>query len=138
MVNSVRWHCRHFPAIPAAALRTHIDRKFYRWIEAIYLEILTDEEWGQLRAHLEMSAADLTAAHRKGYPTCNPFFLAQHLLPRCFPASESMDWDGLTRVISQADGKTIKTDYIQKYWHEECRPTLGRIARQQVLEYAAN
>jgi hypothetical protein len=135
---SVSEICRQFPTIPEAGLRTHIDRNFYLWIDAIHLEILDEEEWIEFRAYLEIINEDLITCHRKGFPTCNIFFLTQHRLPQCFPEFELTDWDSLAKVISQADSKKIKPDYVEKYWHEECRPLLGKIARQQILEYGNN
>jgi hypothetical protein len=126
--------CREFPSIGEHSLRSHITRTFYPWVDSIYLEILTEQEWSDYRDYLEQIGRDnLTTTYRKGFPTCNIFFLAQHRLP-CF-SSKPLDWVELAELISTTDGKKIKPEYVEKFWQEDCRPALGKIARREILEY---
>jgi hypothetical protein len=126
--------CREFPAIGEHGLRSHIKRTFDPWVDSIYLEILTKEEWSDYRYYLEnIASEDLTAKYRKGFLTCNIFFLAQHRLP-CF-TSNPLNWVELAEVISTKDGKKIRPEYVEKFWQEDCRPALGKIARLEIIEY---
>ncbi|MCY7368036.1 MAG: hypothetical protein LH474_07775 [Chamaesiphon sp.] len=126
--------CREFPAIGEHSLRSHLKRTFDPWVDSIYLEILTAEEWTNYRDYLEnVAVEDLTAKYRKDFPACNIFFLAQHRLP-CF-TSKPLDWVELAELISTTDVKKIKSEYVEKFWQEDCRPALGRIARIEILEY---
>jgi hypothetical protein len=126
--------CREFPAIGAHGLKSHIKRHFKPWADSVYLEILTDGEWSEFRDYLENIAAnDLKTQYRKGFPSCNVFYLAQHRLP-CFTSSPT-EWSELAKLISTQDGKKIKPEYVPKFWQEECRLTLGKIACREILEY---
>jgi hypothetical protein len=60
------------------------------------------------------------------------FFLAQRRLS-CYP--QIWDWAEIVQEISIADGKKIKPEYVKKFWQDECRPVLGKIARVNVFEY---
>jgi hypothetical protein len=126
--------CREFPAIGEHSLRSHLKRTFYPWVDSIYLEILTEQEWSDYRYYLEhIVCDDLTAHYRKGFPTCNIFFLAQHRLP-CF-SSKPLNWEELAELISTTDGNKVTPKKVQMFWSEECFPSLVKIARREILEY---
>jgi hypothetical protein len=126
--------CREFPAIGKDGLYDHIKNIFHPWVDSIYLEILTAEEWTEYRNYLEnVAIEDLTTKYRRRFPTCNIFFLAQHRLP-CFTA-HPLDWTALAELISTQDGRRITPEYVKTYWQEECVLTLGKHARIEIFEY---
>ncbi len=115
------------------ALNAHLTRTFYPWVEGLYLEILDDEEWKLLKQQIDGAKQQyLIEIYRRNTPICNTHFLAHQLLP-CYQASPPT-WDKLTHQMESMGWQGARSEYIQKFWDEKGRPTLGKIARE-ILEY---
>jgi hypothetical protein len=115
------------------ALNAHLTRTFNPWVEGFYLEILNDEEWALLKEQIDEERQPyLIDNYRKNTPICNTHFLAHQILP-CYQKTPPT-WDDLTRQMKDMGWKGARPTYIEDFWNEKGRPTLGKMARQ-ILEY---
>jgi hypothetical protein len=115
------------------ALNAHLTRTFDPWVEGFYLEILNDEEWGLLKEQIDEERQPYLIDNcRKNTPICNTHFLAHQILP-CYQKTPPT-WDDLTRQMKDMGWKGARPTYIEDFWNEKGRPTLGKMARQ-ILEY---
>jgi hypothetical protein len=115
------------------ALNAHLTRTFDPWVEGLYLEILNNEDWGLLKEQIDEDRQQyLINTYRQNTPICNTYFLARQILP-CYQKSQPT-WDELTRQMRDMGWQGARPTYIEKFWNEKGRPTLGKMARQ-ILEY---
>jgi hypothetical protein len=115
------------------ALNAHLTRTFDPWVEGLYLEILNNEDWGLLKEQINEDRQQyLINTYRQNTPICNTYFLARQILP-CYQKSQPT-WDELTRQMRDMGWQGARPTYIEKFWNEKGRPTLGKMARQ-ILEY---
>jgi hypothetical protein len=114
------------------ALYRYLNDTFYPWLDGLYLEILDDGEWQVLKDSIDMQSQKLNEIYRKGAPDCNIYFLAQQLLP-CYQ-KPPLTWDELAQKFQTGNWQRATPEYVEKFWNNESRPILGKIARQ-IVEY---
>jgi hypothetical protein len=113
--------------IPRTALDDYLKDNFTPWINGLYLNILTSEEWNNFKEKLESeNRDDLIDIYRNGSPQCNVWDLANQLLP-CYQQSPR-SWEDIASDLNERGWKRATPDYVKKYWNKTCLPILGKIA----------
>jgi hypothetical protein len=119
--------------ISHGSLDPSIRRKGENWECGLCLDILNLEEYQKLKENIEMCDLErLESTYLNSASACNVLYLARQILP-CYRETPC-SWDEIAQNLRQ-HWRSATAEAIENYWHEECRPILGKIARDRIFNY---